>query len=68
MFKKIVLKVLIFYKKYLSRGYNCRFIPTCSEYTYEAIDKYGVWKGLILGIKRLSKCHPWGKGGVNLLK
>ena len=68
MFKKIVLKILVFYKKYLSRGYNCRFIPTCSEYTYEAIDKYGVWKGLILGIKRLSKCHPWGKGGVNLLK
>lgn len=68
MFKKIVLKVLIVYKKYLSRGYNCRFIPTCSEYTYEAVEKYGVKKGIYLGIKRLLKCHPWGKGGIDLVK
>ena len=68
MFKKIVLKILVFYKKYLSQGYNCRFIPTCSEYTYEAVERYGVVKGLFLGSKRLIKCHPWGKGGIDLLK
>lgn len=68
MFKKSVLKVLVIYKKYLSRDYSCRFIPTCSEYTYEAVDKYGTKKGLFLGFKRLLKCHPWGKSGIDLLK
>ncbi len=66
--KKIVLKILVFYKKYLSYGYNCRFIPTCSEYTYEAVEKYGVIKGMGLGIRRILKCHPWGKKGIDLLK
>ena len=68
MFKKIVLKTLLVYKKYLSRGYHCRFVPTCSEYMYEAVEKYGVRKGMFLGLKRLMKCHPWGKSGVDLLK
>lgn len=68
MFKKFTLKILLFYKKHLSRGYNCRFIPSCSEYTYEAVEKYGVFKGLFLGLKRILKCHPWGKTGIDLLK
>lgn len=68
MFKKIVLKILGWYKKYISRGYNCRFVPSCSEYTYEAVEKYGVAKGLVLGLKRVAKCHPWGKSGIDLLK
>lgn len=46
----------------------CRFTPTCSEYTYQAIKKYGAFKGLILGIKRIIRCHPWSKGGYNPLK
>lgn len=66
--KKLVLKILVFYKKYLSRGFYCRFVPTCSEYTYEAVEKYGVVKGLFLGFKRLLKCNPWGKKGIDLLK
>ncbi|MDP4009920.1 MAG: membrane protein insertion efficiency factor YidD [Candidatus Shapirobacteria bacterium] len=66
--KKIVLKILIWYKKYLSSGYNCRFIPSCSEYTYEAVDKYGVIKGLFLGFKRILRCRPGGGSGVDLLK
>jgi uncharacterized protein len=66
--KKLVLKILIVYKKYFSQGYNCRFVPTCSEYAYQAVEKYGVAKGLWLGLKRVSKCHPWGKGGVDLVK
>jgi len=68
VFKKIILKLLVFYKKYLSRGENCRFVPTCSQYTYQAVEKYGVVKGLWLGVKRISKCHPWGGGGVDLIE
>lgn len=68
MFKKIVLRILVFYKKYISNGEYCRFVPTCSEYTYEAVKKYGVIKGLWLGIKRVSRCRPGGGSGVDLLK
>ncbi|MBU1117919.1 membrane protein insertion efficiency factor YidD [Patescibacteria group bacterium] len=68
MFKKIVLKCLVFYKKYISRGYNCRFVPTCSEYTYDAVTKYGVVKGLWLGLKRVIRCRPGGGGGIDLLE
>ncbi len=68
MFKKIVLRILVFYKKYISKGEYCRFVPTCSEYTYEAVKKYGVIKGLWLGIKRVSRCRPGGGSGVDLLK
>ncbi|MFA5532094.1 MAG: membrane protein insertion efficiency factor YidD [Candidatus Shapirobacteria bacterium] len=66
--KKIVLKILVFYKKYISKGEHCRFVPTCSEYTYEAVEKYGVIKGLFLGFKRVLRCHPGGGKGIDLLK
>lgn len=66
--KKIILKILVVYKKYFSRGYNCRFIPSCSEYTYQAVEKYGMVKGLWLGVKRVVKCHPWGGSGVDLVE
>jgi hypothetical protein len=66
--KKATLKLLLFYKKYLSRGENCRFIPTCSQYTYQAVEKYGAIRGLWLGLKRISRCHPWGGGGVDLIE
>lgn len=46
----------------------CRFSPTCSEYTYEAINKYGVTKGSWLGLKRIIRCHPWSKGGFDPVK
>jgi len=46
----------------------CRFTPTCSEYTYQAIDKYEVIKGSFLGLKRIVRCHPWNKGGYDPLK
>jgi len=68
MIKKIILKLLIFYKKYLSFGNFCRFTPTCSEYTYQAVEKYGVVKGLWLGLKRISRCRPGGGSGEDLLK
>ncbi len=44
-------------------GSNCRFTPTCSNYGVEAIKKYGPFKGGWLTIKRIGRCHPWGKHG-----
>ena len=49
-------------------GNNCRFLPTCSEYTKEAIIKFGLIKGTFLGFKRIIKCHPWGKSGHDPIK
>jgi len=44
---------------------SCRHIPTCSQYTVEAIQIHGIFKGILLGIIRLSKCHPWGTHGFD---
>jgi len=65
--KKATLFVLRQYKRFISPllGKNCRFYPTCSVYAYQAIEKYGLAKGVFLGIKRLFKCHPFHEGGVD---
>ena len=65
--KKIIIYLIKFYQITLSPllGSNCRFQPTCSQYTIEAIEHHGVLKGLHLGIKRISKCHPWGPKGYD---
>ena len=47
---------------------RCRFYPTCSEYTLEALEVKGLWKGLGLGILRILKCHPWHPGGYNPIR
>ena len=67
--KKILLVTLGLYQKLLSplMGPSCRFHPTCSEYAIEAIERFGVKKGVFLSIKRISKCHPWGGSGVDLV-
>ncbi|MDL2300676.1 membrane protein insertion efficiency factor YidD [Clostridiaceae bacterium OttesenSCG-928-D20] len=59
--KKILLAMIRFYRKNISplTKPSCRFIPTCSEYALEAIEKYGAGKGLFLALKRISKCHPF---------
>ena len=44
---------------------RCRYLPTCSEYALEAIDKYGLRKGTWMAIKRVSRCHPWGGSGFD---
>jgi hypothetical protein len=44
---------------------SCRYTPTCSHYTVEALKKHGLFKGGWLGIKRISKCHPWGGNGYD---
>lgn len=49
-------------------GANCRFTPTCSTYSIQAIEKYGAIKGLFLSIKRIIKCHPFHPGGYDPLE
>ena len=68
--KKILIFLIKLYQKYISPllGSNCRYHPTCSEYTKQAVDKYGIIKGSILGIIRIIKCNPFSKGGVDKLK
>jgi uncharacterized protein len=64
MIKWLALKTLRLYKRFISPALppSCRFEPTCSVYMYEAIDKYGVWRGGWLGLKRLARCQPFYKG------
>lgn len=63
----IALTLIKIYQKAISSfiGDHCRFHPTCSAYTYEAIEKYGFLRGTFLGSKRLLKCHPLHPGGVD---
>ncbi len=65
--KKMLLNIIKFYQDGISPllGPRCRFTPTCSQYTYEAIIEHGVIKGIYLGIKRILKCNPFFKGGYD---
>ena len=71
--KKLFIILIDFYKKHVSiffksLGIECKFYPTCSQYTKQAIEKYGVLKGCFLGVKRILKCNPFSKGGYDPLK
>jgi len=68
--KKVFIFFIKKYQKYISPvfGNNCRYYPSCSEYTKQAIEKYGVPKGIFYGIKRIIRCNPFSKGGYDPLK
>lgn len=70
MMKTILILLIKFYRKFISPllGSNCRFYPTCSQYSMMAIEKYGAIKGSWLSIKRISKCHPFHPGGYDPLE
>jgi uncharacterized protein len=63
--RRAALLLLRFYKRFISPLLPpmCRFEPTCSVYTMQAVEKYGVLRGVWLGIKRLGRCHPFNPGG-----
>ena len=58
--KNILIKVINLYKLIVSPylGNNCRYLPTCSEYFIDSLNEYGVLKGILMGTKRILKCHP----------
>ncbi len=71
--KKILIFLIKLYKKTLSPilsacGIRCKYYPSCSEYTMQAINKYGAIKGSFLGVKRILKCNPFSNGGYDPLK
>jgi putative membrane protein insertion efficiency factor len=72
--KKIILNLIKFYQKTLSPDHGhiftgstlrCRFYPSCSQYTYEAIEKYGLILGIFKGVARILRCNPLSKGGFS---
>ncbi|MDW7981454.1 MAG: membrane protein insertion efficiency factor YidD [Thermomicrobium sp.] len=67
MVKELVLLLIRFYQRFISPGLPpaCRFYPTCSEYGYEAIARYGIIKGGVLTLRRLLRCHPFHPGGYD---
>ena len=67
MIKKTMLAMIRFYRKYLSplKSTKCPYIPTCSEYGYQAIEKYGPVKGGLLALWRILRCNPFSHGGYD---
>ena len=68
--RKIAILLINFYQKFISPGLGkkCKYYPSCSEYTKQAVDKYGIIKGSILGMYRILRCNPFSKGGIDYLK
>lgn len=65
--KKLALAMIRLYQRTISQALppSCRFRPSCSQYTYEAISRYGIVRGIWLGVGRLSRCHPLHAGGYD---
>ncbi|WKA56075.1 membrane protein insertion efficiency factor YidD [Planococcus shixiaomingii] len=67
--KTVLLKLIRFYQRFISplSPPSCRFYPTCSHYGIEAVEKHGALKGAYLAIRRILKCHPFHKGGIDFV-
>lgn len=67
--KRLIIGFIRFYQRFISplSPPRCRYYPTCSQYTLEAVQLHGAVKGGWLGIKRISRCHPWGGSGVDFV-
>ena len=65
--KRICIALIRFYQKHISPALPscCRYMPTCSQYAIEAIEKRGVFVGIFLAVKRLLRCNPWGGSGFD---
>ncbi|MEK7532396.1 MAG: membrane protein insertion efficiency factor YidD [Patescibacteria group bacterium] len=78
MLKRVALWLIRLYQKTFSPDHGwfrarfpygyCKFYPSCSEYTYQAIDKFGFFKGIFKGSWRIARCNPWSRGGMDLVK
>jgi len=77
-FKKFIILLIEVYQKTFSPDHGaflkgrypygfCRHYPSCSEYTKQAVQKFGIFKGLFLGAKRIAKCNPWTEPSVDIL-
>ena len=67
MIKNVLIRLIKFYQKYISglKSTKCPYIPTCSQYGLEAIEKYGAFKGSLLAAWRILRCNPFSKGGYD---
>ena len=65
-----LIKLITLYKYLVSPllGHSCRYLPTCSNYSIEALKTFGFFKGLTLSLKRILSCHPWSNGGFDPVK
>ncbi len=69
MMKKLIISIIRIYQKMpLSSHSKCRYYPTCSNYAIDALEEYGLFKGLYLSIKRILRCNPWGGYGYDSVK
>ena len=71
--KKICVGLINWYQKHISlwldsKNIKCKYYPTCSEYTKQAIEKYGAFKGILMGVWRILRCNPFSKGGFDPVK